>query len=221
MQPTPLPALHCRALLFDLDGVLVDSTECVERTWRAWAATRGIDGDTVVAYAHGRRATETVAHVAPNLVPLDELVTLAESEATESRGVYPIDGAAALVAQLPSERWAIVTSGVRSVATFRIGLGELPSPLVLITADDVTRGKPDPEGYLRAATALGVDPSECIVIEDAPAGIAAARAAGMQAIGISGTFPADRLHEAAFVVRGVADLAVELHGADIIIRAAP
>lgn len=209
--------VDARGILFDLDGVLVDSTECVERTWRAWAKDRELDGDIVVQYAHGRRAAEVVAHVAPGLVATDEVAALARSEAGEARGVSPIAGAAALLISLPAEKWAIVTSGVRAVATFRIGVGGLPTPRVLVTADDVVRGKPDPEGYLRAAALLGILPGDCVVVEDAPAGLAAARAAGMRAIGVSSTFVASALHDADFVVGSVDELVVEVRGAALTI----
>jgi mannitol-1-/sugar-/sorbitol-6-phosphatase len=210
-----MTSLDARGILFDLDGVLVDSTECVERTWRDWAQAHGLDGDMVVQYAHGRRTTETIAHVAPDLVATDEVAALAHSEAGESRGVYPIAGAATLLSQLPSAQWAIVTSGVRAVATFRIRLGGLPTPGVVLTADDVARGKPDPEGYLRAAALLDIPAQDCVVIEDAPAGLAAARAAGMRAIGVSSTFAASALHDADFVVSSVGALVVEVRGATL------
>jgi sugar-phosphatase len=200
--------LRARAILFDLDGVLVDSTECVVRTWRAWAAQHALDADALVAFSHGRPARETIAHFAPHLELQAELATLVASEATEARGVYPIPGAAALLATIPRAHWAIVTSGPRPIATFRVGVGGLPVPSVLITADDVTRGKPDPEGYLRAAERLGVPPGECIVIEDAPAGLAAARAAGMRCIGVTGTFDASHLGAATVLVNSVAELTV-------------
>ncbi len=208
MQP-----IDARGILFDLDGVLVDSTECVERTWRAWAQRRGFDGDAIVQHAHGRRAAEVIAHVAPDLVASDEVAALAQSEAGEACGVSPINGAAALLASLPAAQWAIVTSGVRAVATFRIAVGGLPTPRVLLTADDVVRGKPDPEGYLRAAALLGIAPGDCVVVEDAPAGLAAARMAGMHAIGVSSTFGASALGDADFVVSSVDDLVVEVRGA--------
>jgi mannitol-1-/sugar-/sorbitol-6-phosphatase len=208
MQP-----IDARGILFDLDGVLVDSTECVERTWRAWARDRGLDGDVIVQYAHGRRAAEVIAHVAPGLVATDEVAALAQSEAGERRGVSPISGAATLLASLPAAQWAIVTSGVRAVATFRIAVGGLPTPRVLLTADDVVCGKPDPEGYLRAAAMLGIPPADCVVVEDAPAGLAAARGAGMRAIGVSSTFGASALGDANFVVASVDDLVVDVRGA--------
>jgi sugar-phosphatase len=200
--------LRCDAILFDLDGVLVDSRECVERTWRQWAAERGLDPDLVLREAHGRRTFETIARVAPHLDVAAEGARIAASENGETRGIYEIAGARELLASLPPRAWAIVTSGIRSVAETRIRHMRLPTPPVLVPADEITHGKPHPEGYLTAAHHLGVDPARCIVIEDAPPGIDAARAAGMRAIGVLGTYPPDALKGADVVVPSVAALHV-------------
>lgn len=208
-----------RAILFDLDGVLVDSARCVERTWRQWSARHGLDPDAIVAVAHGRRTLETIPEVAPHLDVATEVAALEAIESNTTAGVYEIPGARALLEQLPLDRWAIVTSGARSVATLRIRHTGLPMPRVLVCADEITHGKPHPEGYLTAAERLGVPPRECVVIEDAPAGIAAARAAGMRSIGIVGTFPADRLAMADLVIPSLAALPADLV-ADVTSRAA-
>ena len=118
--------LHCAAILFDLDGVLVDSSECVERTWRRWAARHGLDPAHVIEFAHGRRTFETVQLVAPNLVAADEVAALAASEVSTTEGVYQVPGAHELLQSVPPEAWAIVTSGVRAVATLRLRHAELP-----------------------------------------------------------------------------------------------
>jgi len=198
------------AILFDLDGVLVDSTECVERAWRKWAASRGLDPERVMQVAHGRRTIETVALVAPHLVLADEVAALEGVEAQTTKGVYEIPGARELVERLPSDAWAIVTSGIRSVATLRIRHTGLPMPRVLVCADEISRGKPEPEGYLTAAARLGRAPVDCVVIEDTPPGLQAARAAGMRSIGIAGTYTATALTMADLVVPSLAALPAEL-----------
>lgn len=203
---TTAKILNARALLFDLDGVLVDSIRNVELVWRDWATERGFDADQIIAVVHGRRAADTVAAVAPGLNVRDEVAILSERESSDRRGLFPIAGASPLIASLPMPQWAVVTSGTRAVATFRLGVGEIPMPNVLIAADDVSRGKPDPEGYLRGAALLGFAPSDCIVVEDAPAGIEAARAAGMRSIGIASTFPASALTRATVVLNAITDV---------------
>jgi len=197
-------------ILFDLDGVLVDSAECVERTWRKWAARHGLDPDRVLQVAHGRRTIETVPLVAPHLVVADEVVALEGTESHTTEGVYEVPGARELLERLPADAWAVVTSGVRSVATLRIRHTHLPMPRVLVCADEITRGKPDPEGYLTAAERLGKKPEECVVIEDTPAGLEAARAAGIPSIGVVGTYPATALVMADLVVPSLSALPVEL-----------
>ena len=207
--------LVCRAILFDLDGVLVDSAERVEKTWREWAVRHGLDTGLVIAAAHGRRTVETVALVAPGLSADEELRALETSEATNPDGVYEIAGARDLLQLLPPARWAIVTSGIRAVAEFRIRYTGLPMPAVMICAEEISRGKPDPEGYLAAADRLGFSRANCVVVEDTPPGIEAAKAAGMRAIGIATTYPSERLVGADLVVERLADLSVEYRDGEI------
>lgn len=213
--------LVCRAILFDLDGVLVDSAERVEKTWREWAARHQLDAELVIAAAHGRRTVETVALVAPGLSADEELRALETSEATNPDGVHEIAGARDLLRLLPPKRWAIVTSGIRAVAEFRIRYTGLPMPAVMICGEEISRGKPDPEGYLAAADRLGFSPADCVVIEDAPPGIEAAKRAGMRVIGIATTYPSERLVGADLVVAHLADLSMECRGADIHIASRP
>jgi sugar-phosphatase len=211
----PAQSLRCGAILFDLDGVLVDSTECVERTWRMWATRHHLDPERVIALAHGRRAIEAVRLIAPELSTDAELATLAASESTTTEGVYEVPGARELLQRLPSNRWAIVTSGIRAVAEFRLRHARLPVPPVMICADEIERGKPDPEGYLHAAVRLGLTSADCIVIEDAPAGIEAGRAAGMRVIAIASTFSPEQLTAADIVVEHLSSLRVALDGDQI------
>ena len=196
------------ALLFDLDGVLVDSTANVERHWRDWATNNGLDPARILAVVHGRRAIDTIREQAPHLDAERELATLVEAEMRDTAGILVFDGAARLLASIPRGRWAIVTSGTHGVASARLHAVGLPIPEVLITADRVTQGKPDPEGYLAAAKALGFAPAACIVVEDAPAGVEAARRAGMRCIAITSTHAAADLAGATAVVRALSDITV-------------
>jgi sugar-phosphatase len=212
---TSVRSFRCRAILFDLDGVLVDSAECIERTWRKWAGRHGLNADRVISLAHGRRAIETVRLIAPELSADEELAALAASESTTSEGIYEIEGARALLERLPPRGWGVVTSGIRAVAEFRIQHTRLPSPPVMICADEIANGKPDPEGYLLAAAALGRSPEECIVIEDAPAGIESARAAGMRVLAVAVTYPHERLDSADAIVSRLTDFCVAQDGDEI------
>ena len=184
---------HCEAVLFDMDGTLVDSSHCVERTWRLWADRHRLDIDALLAISHGRQNHETIRLIAPQLETPEEIAFLVRTEEACREGIVAVPGAAVLLDALGRDRWAVVTSAWRTLAELRLHCAGLPLPEVLVSADDVTRSKPHPDGYLVAAARLGVDPAACLVIEDAPAGIESARAAGMPVIGITTTFPPERL----------------------------
>lgn len=210
----------CRALLFDLDGVLVDSTACVERTWRRWATRHQLDAEAVLRAAHGRRTVETVSLVAPHLDRDQEVAALAAAEAEDVAGIAEVHGARALLGTLPTGAWAVVTSGVRVIAESRLRLTGLPLPAVMVSADDVARGKPDPDGYLAAARRLGVRPAECLVVEDAPAGIDAARRAGMRVVALTTTHAVAALSAADVITTALATIEVavtqEVHGLEML-----
>jgi sugar-phosphatase len=184
-----MAVFDCAALVFDLDGVLVDSTACVEQIWRRWAEQHGLDAAAILEVSHGRRTADTLRLVAPHLDVDAEVAALAASEARARAGVCEVPGAKELLSGLPPTAWGIVTSAVRAVAEYRLRLTGLPVPQVMVCAENVARGKPDPEGYLAAATLLGARPADCVVVEDAPPGIAAAHAAGMRAIALATTYP--------------------------------
>jgi sugar-phosphatase len=211
-MPGARPPVSCDALLFDLDGVLVDSTTCIVHTWRTWAARHGLDVEMILELAHGRRALETVRLVAPHLDACAEAALLAAHESRATAGVTEVPGARALLLALPRDRWAVVTSGVRAVARHRLRHVGLPVPPVMVCADEVTRGKPDPEAYLAAATRLGIPPAECVVVEDAPNGLAAARAGGMRAIAVASTHRPDELSAADAVIPTLGALTVHVTG---------
>src|SRR5450432_474538 len=166
-----MPIFSCSAILFDLDGVLVDSTKAVEREWREWAARKGVDGDAIMAIAHGVRSVEVIRRTAPHLDAEVEAALIENHEANDQRGVTVMPGALELVRSIPDGRWGVVTSGSRLLAQNRLAFCGLPIPRVLVTSDDVTFGKPHPEPYLKGAAQLGFAPAECVVLEDAPAGI--------------------------------------------------
>jgi sugar-phosphatase len=185
--------IRCEALLFDMDGTLVDSGACVEATWRSWAARHGVDGDAVMSVAHGRQNHEVLQMMAPHLDVPTELAVLVREEEAWRDGIQAVAGARALLDVLPADRWAVVTSAWRRLAEIRLQCAGLPFPAVAVTAEEVSRSKPHPEGYLTAAARLRVAPADCVVLEDSPAGIEAGRAAGMRVIGLTTTYPRERL----------------------------
>ncbi len=200
--------LRCDAVLFDLDGVLVNSTACVERHWRRWAVEHLLDLDEIMRVAHGRPTVETIRLVAPHVPAEEEAARLDAAEAFDTDGVTAVEGAAQLVHLLPPDAWAIATSGTRDTAMTRLKHTGVPVPSVLITTDDVKRGKPNPEVYLLAAARLHVRPEKCVVIEDAPAGIRAAHAAGMRVVAVATTHSHAELGEADVRAERLADIEI-------------
>ncbi|HXW93985.1 MAG TPA: HAD family hydrolase [Terriglobales bacterium] len=179
--------ITCSALLFDLDGVLIDSTPAVTRVWTWWALQHGFNPDEVVKRAHGRPSLATVREYLPQADLELENREVERREIADLDGVVGLPGARELLASLPSARWTIVTSCTRRLAEVRMRAAALPTPEHLVSADDITRGKPDPEPYLRAATLLGFPAKDCVVVEDAPAGVLAGRAAGAKVIAVRTT----------------------------------
>ena len=205
----------CDAILFDLDGVLVDSHECVARIVRQWCERHGLDAGHVIATAQGRRPVETVQLVAPSLDAASEAAWLISREATETEGVFPVPGATRLLGGLPPRAWAVVTSGARAAAELRMRHAGLPRPPILICSEDVIFGKPHPEPYLTAARHLKVSPGGCVVIEDAPAGIESARRAGMRTIGVLSTYGAGAVEGADIIATSLASLNIRPVGGRI------
>jgi sugar-phosphatase len=199
----------CQAILFDLDGVLVDSTAAVERVWRRWAIKQELDADLVVKNAHGRRSIETIRLLAPTLDSERENEIVEGMEIADKDGVVAIAGARELLLSLPKERFTIVTSATRALAQARLEFAGFAIPKRFIAADDVVNGKPSPEPYLKGAALLGFPPEGCIVFEDMPAGIQAGQAAGMRTVAVRSTYPAEALAAADVTVGSLAEVAVD------------
>lgn len=204
-----MPVFQCSAILFDLDGVLVDSTPAVTRQYRRWSEENGLDPENVLRIGHGVRTVEVVRAVAPHLDPEAEMRKIEQREAEDRDGVAVMPGAADLIKSLPVDRWCVVTSGTLRLASARLTLANLPIPRVFVTAEDVDKGKPDPAPYLKGAALLGFDPAKCLVIEDAPAGIQSAHAGGMKVIALTSTFPAEKLEDADVVVQKLSRIHVK------------
>ncbi|MER6261083.1 HAD-IA family hydrolase [Streptomyces sp900105245] len=220
MPATATPTvLTARALLLDMDGTLVDSDAVVERLWRRWAERHGLDGDAVMKVVHGRQGHASMAVLLPERPVAQNLADNARMLAEETAdmdGVVEVPGAGVFLAALRGLPHALVTSADVALSTARMDAAGLPLPDVRITAESVGASKPDPEGFLKGAAELGVDPAECVVFEDSGAGIAAGRAAGMRVVGVG---PRAGVHGPDVVVpdltrvsvRGAADGTIRLH----------
>ena len=203
--------ISCRGLLFDLDGVLVDSTPAVARVWTKWAIAHGFDPEETVRKAHGRPSLSTVKELLPNCPdPVAENEPILRGELEDTEGVVPLAGVCDFLSSLPQDRWALVTSCARPLAHVRLKAAGIPVPEKIITSDDVCRGKPDPEPYVKGAALLGMSPSECIVFEDAPAGIRAGKAAGARVLALPTTEGESELKSAGadWILRGYTNLSL-------------
>lgn len=193
--------------MFDVDGVLLDSYAGYREVWSRWCDLRRVDFELVWAATHGRRPTETVAEVAPHLSPHDEHVVLKRLLAEVGDCFPAFASAAPLLSALPRDVWGVVTSGQRQTVLDRFTASGIPHPTVLVDGDDVASGKPSPDGYRLAARLLGAAAVDCLVLEDAPAGIRAAKSAGMRVLAIASTHATTDLTEADDVVPSLANAA--------------
>ncbi|QIS11519.1 HAD-IA family hydrolase [Nocardia arthritidis] len=201
------------AILFDVDGTLVDSRAATERTWRTWAQSYGLDPAHVLRICHGRRTEDTVAALLPPPERTRAMERLDAQEIRDLTDIVPMPGAQRLLGRLRDFPWALVTSCTAPLLRARMSAAHIPLPDVVVTADDVRDGKPDPTGYLLAADALGVRAADCLVIEDAPAGIEAGLRAGATVLAITTTHDASDLR-AAHVIAPSLDWVTVAHGPD-------
>ncbi|WP_330307099.1 MULTISPECIES: HAD-IA family hydrolase [unclassified Streptomyces] len=197
-------------VLFDVDGVLIDTADAHGRVWRAWARLHGLDPEAVWRATQGRRRTDTLRRVAPDLDPVEEHRVLDRLMAAEEPGFRAFDGAAPLLHALPPHLWAVVTSSRATPTAARLARTGLPVPQVRVCAEDVSEGKPSPEGYLTAAARLAVDPARCVVVEDSPAGIEAGLAAGCTVYAVASTHSPAELARAHVCFPSLSEAAREL-----------
>jgi sugar-phosphatase len=181
--------IHCRALLFDMDGVLVDSTPAVARVWTNWANRFGLDPAEVVRRAHGRPSIATIRELLPSADHRAEDQAIEKAEIEDIEDVIALPGTTQLLSVLPDDRFAVVTSATRALAVVRLRAAGFAIPKHLVSSDDIQRGKPDPEPYLRGAQILGLSAADCVVIEDAPAGIQSGKAARSRVLALRTTAP--------------------------------
>ncbi len=210
--------LPCKGLLFDMDGILVSSLGSVERSWRAWALARGVDPDLAIRTAHGCRAIETIRKLRPDLDDLVELRWIEDLEVNDQEGVATLPGVRELLAALPADHWTVVTSATERLARVRLAAVGLRVPERIITADQVTHGKPHPEPYLRGAALLGLPPAECVVFEDSGSGAKAGHAAGATVIATLFSHTPSELAAAHFLVRDLTQIALESLADGLVLR---
>ncbi len=206
--------MKCKGFLFDLDGTLVDSLPAVERAWLNWAQSRDLDPEEVLGFIHGKQAITSLRHFMPGESEesiQQQFKLLEKAEAEDTVGISALPGAAELLHRLNelSVPWAIVTSGSVPVAHARHAAGELARPEVFITAELVARGKPNPDPYLLGAEKLGLKPEECVVVEDAPAGVLSGLAAGCKVIAVNAPDDTPKLEQVDLVLKSLAVLQVE------------
>jgi len=204
-----------------MDGILISSIGSVERSWTKWARLRGVDPVLALETAHGRRAVETIAKLRPDLDSEAELTVIEDLEVADNEGLTILPGVLDFLAALPADRWTVVTSATERLARIRMAVAGIPVPEKLVTADNVARGKPDPEPFLAGAALLGVAPAECVVFEDSPSGVAAGRAAGGTVVATTFSHSAESLDAAHYLVRDLTGIRIENANDEIVILLTP
>ena len=213
--------LAAAAILFDMDGVLLDSRPVVERTWRRWAARHQVPVEPILRVAHGRRTWDTLREAVPALATRDEVAWLDAAELADFEGIRPIAGARELLSALPAARWTIVTSAGRELAERRLAAVGLELPASAISSEDITRGKPAPDGYRLAAARLGANPQACLVVEDAPPGIRAGKAAGARVLALTTTHAPNQLGDADLVLPDLSRVRATARRSDVLLTLLP
>jgi sugar-phosphatase len=202
--------LRCQGLLFDMDGILISSIPAVERAWAHWCSLRGVDFGHARSVIHGCRAVDSVRRLRPDLNAEKEMKILEDWEVSDGEGVRVLDGVQALLASLPADRWAVVTSATRRLAPARMAQAGLTPPPHLVSGDDIHQGKPHPEPFLLGAATLGLPPSQCVVFEDSESGVASGRAAGCIVLATTFTNPPEALGAADYILPDLAGIQVTL-----------
>lgn len=213
--------VETKGLLFDMDGVLISSIGSVRRSWRKWAKMYGVPDAENYEVPHGMRAIEIVKSLRPDIDAEEGLRVIEDIEVDDTEDLKVLPGVKALLESLPTDRWAIVTSATKRLTIERLKIAGLPLPERLITADMVEKGKPDPEPYRRGAALLGFGNAECVVVEDAPSGVGAGKAAGSRVLGVQGTHTLDELDQADWVVDSLEGLVVVSSSAGLELRFLP
>jgi len=200
--------LHCKGILFDMDGILISSLGSVERSWTTWARMRGIDPEHAMSIIHGRRAIESITSLRPDLDSHAELQILEDLEIADNEGLRILPGVADLLASLPKDRWTVVTSATERLARVRLAAGGILVPEHFVNADTVTEGKPHPAPYLAGAAILGLAPQDCVVFEDSTSGVTAGRAAGCTVIATTFSHSIESLAAASYLIHDLASIRV-------------
>jgi sugar-phosphatase len=202
--------IHCKGILFDMDGILISSLGSVERSWTKWAEMRGVDPAAALAIVHGCRSIDSVRRLRPDLDAEAENTIIEDMEVEDTEGVRVLSGVPELLRALPTPLWTVVTSATERLARVRMASAGIPVPERFISAEQVANGKPDPDPYLAGAALLGFDPADCVVFEDAASGAQAGRAAGCTVVATTFSHTVESLEAADYLIEDVAGVRVEI-----------